>query len=195
LQLVVAEQARGRVFVHAGVVGWRGRAIVIPGRSLSGKSTLVQALVRAGLTYYSDEYAVFDTRGRVHPYARPLSIREGPDQQPTRYPVEALGGDPGRRPLPVGLVVVTEYHPEARWRPRWLSSAQSMLALFANTVPARNRADVVLPTLQRALAGATTIKGKRAEADEVVPPLLDCLATRPSPLGPVGQARRSAWGR
>ena len=41
LQLYVAEAARRRLFVHAGAVGWRGRAIVIPGRSFSGKTTLV----------------------------------------------------------------------------------------------------------------------------------------------------------
>src|SRR5260221_5508655 len=76
LRLYVAERARRRVFVHAGVVGWRGRAIVIPGRSFSGKSSLTAELVRAGATYYSDEYAVFDSRGRVHPFAKPLEIRQ-----------------------------------------------------------------------------------------------------------------------
>src|SRR4051812_6515338 len=30
LQLYVAERAPRRVFVHAGVVGWKGRAVVIP---------------------------------------------------------------------------------------------------------------------------------------------------------------------
>src|SRR5919106_963089 len=77
LKLYVAEFARRRVFVHAGVVGWRGRAIVLPGRSGSGKTTLVAELLRAGATYYSDEFAVIDARGRVHPFAKPLSIREG----------------------------------------------------------------------------------------------------------------------
>jgi hypothetical protein len=67
LQLHVAEMARRRVFVHAGVVGWGGQAIVIPGRSYTGKSTLVAALVRAGATYYSDEYAVLDAQGLVTP--------------------------------------------------------------------------------------------------------------------------------
>src|SRR5438552_15631793 len=84
LQMFVAEWARRRVFVHAGVVGWRGQAIVIPGPSLSGKTTLVVALVRAGATYYSDEYAVFDAQGRVHPYPRLLSIRGEHGEPPTR---------------------------------------------------------------------------------------------------------------
>ena len=75
LEVYVAEQARRRVFVHAGAVGWNGRAIILPGQTRSGKTTLVAALVRAGATYYSDEYAVIDTQGRVHPYPRPLMIR------------------------------------------------------------------------------------------------------------------------
>ena len=66
LQLHVAEQARRRLFVHAGVVGWKGRAIVIPGRSFTGKTTLVAELVRAGASYYSDEYALIDSRGKIH---------------------------------------------------------------------------------------------------------------------------------
>jgi hypothetical protein len=31
----------------------------------------VAELVRAGATYYSDEFAVLDSRGRVHPFPRP----------------------------------------------------------------------------------------------------------------------------
>jgi len=69
-QLTVATLAKGLIFVHAGVVGWQNRAIVIPGRSLSGKTTLVLALVEAGTDYYSDEYALFDSEGRVHAYWR-----------------------------------------------------------------------------------------------------------------------------
>src|SRR5437588_1322341 len=67
MKMYVAEMAPRRVFVHAGVVGVQGNAIVIPGRSMSGKTSLVSALVRAGATYYSDEYAVLDMIGRVHP--------------------------------------------------------------------------------------------------------------------------------
>src|SRR5687767_2598740 len=55
LRQAVAANARRSVFVHAGVVGWKGRAILVPGRSGSGKTTLVSELVRAGAIYYSDE--------------------------------------------------------------------------------------------------------------------------------------------
>ncbi len=65
LKLYVAEHARGQVFIHAGVVEWKGKAIVIPGRSHAGKTTLVAELLRAGATYYSDEFAVLESDGRV----------------------------------------------------------------------------------------------------------------------------------
>ena len=63
LKAYIAEMARRRVFVHAGAVGWHGKAIIIPGRSMSGKTSLVRELVRAGAIYYSDEYAVLDLQG------------------------------------------------------------------------------------------------------------------------------------
>jgi hypothetical protein len=65
----VAEHAPDHLFVHAGVVGWEGRAIVMPGTSFAGKTTLVRAWLEAGATYYSDEFAVLDRAGRVHPFA------------------------------------------------------------------------------------------------------------------------------
>ena len=112
LQLYVAEAARRRVFVHAGVVGWRGQAILIPGRSHTGKTTLVTELVKRGATYYSDEYAVVDAKGRVHPYPKPLQVREGETFKQTKYEVEKFGGLRGRKPLPVGLVVVSQHKHE-----------------------------------------------------------------------------------
>ena len=139
LQLYIAERARRRLFVHAGVVGWHGQAIVIPGQSMSGKTSLVAALVRAGATYYSDEYAVLDARGRVHPYPTPLSIRERPDARAKKCPPEALGGRPGVGPLPVGSVSVTKYRQGARWRPRQLPPGRALLELLAHTVPVLRR--------------------------------------------------------
>jgi hypothetical protein len=175
LQLYVAETARDRIFVHAGVVGWHGRAIVLPGRTFSGKTTLVAALIRAGATYYSDEYAVLDPRGWVHPYARPLSIREEGRFQGVKCSPERLGAHTGTRPLPVGLVALSQYRRGARWRPRSLSPGQAMLALMANTVPARTRPAAALEALQRVVAHATTVRGVRGEAEETVDALLRTL--------------------
>ncbi|MGE0132778.1 MAG: hypothetical protein AB7U82_32265 [Blastocatellales bacterium] len=166
LKMYVAEMARRRVFVHAGVVGWQGKAIVIPGRSFSGKTTLVAELVRAGATYYSDEYAALDLQGRAHPYPQPLALRS-PDWpgQKKRF-VEDIGGKTGVHPLPVGLVLVSRYKPGGHWRPAQLTAGQAVLELLANTVPARRKPEIVLPTLQKAATKAITLKGNRGEAEE-----------------------------
>jgi hypothetical protein len=165
LALYVAEHARGRLFLHAGVVGWHERAIVIPGRSMSGKSRLVAALLEAGGTYYSDEYAVLDGRGRVHAYPRALSLRDGSVPRPALPPV-------GRRrralaPLAVGLVLLTRYRAGTRWRPRRLSPGRAGIAMLAHAVAARRRPSGALRVLARALSSARALKATRGEAADV----------------------------
>jgi hypothetical protein len=154
------------------VVGWRGKAIVLPGRSFSGKTTLVTALIRAGATYYSDEYAVFDERGRIHPYARPLGIRELGSFNSQNVKPEELGAGLGTRPLKVGLIVSTSFKKDARWRPRDISHGQAVLELLANTVSARSRPGNALKVLSQALSAARAVKGGRGEAAEVVDSIL-----------------------
>ena len=166
LKMYVAEMARRRVFVHAGAVGWQGKAIIIPGRSMSGKTSLVAELVRAGATYYSDEYAVLDGQGRVHPYPQPLEIRNERSARQVKWRAEALGGVTGTRPLPVGMVVVSHYKAGSSWRPGHLTAGRAVMALLANTVPARRKPEIVLPTLERAISEATILKGVRGEAEE-----------------------------
>ncbi len=168
LHSVVAQRAPEHLFVHAGVVGWRGQAIVFPGRSMSGKSTLVAALVQAGATYYSDEFAVFDTAGRVHPFPRPLSLRDPSAQRPERLSAETLGGHAGTEPLPVGLIVHTFYQKGAHWRPRTLSPGRALLTLLENTVQARTRPAVALATLRQVVERALMLEGKRGDVDTMV---------------------------
>jgi hypothetical protein len=174
LRLSVATAARRRVFVHAGVVGWRGRAIVLPGRSGSGKTTLVVELVRAGATYYSDEFAVIDERGRVHPFAKPLSIRDG--TRIRKQCAEELGGTVGTAPLPIGLIAFSAYRPGARWRPVPLSPGQGLLALIPHTVPVRRWPRASLAALQRVVEGACAFKASRGQAEDAAAWLLRHVA-------------------
>jgi hypothetical protein len=164
LRLHIATKAQDRLFVHAGVVGWQGKAIVLPGRSYAGKTTLVAALVRAGATYYSDEYALFDAQGRVHPFAKKLSIRDN-NGGARRCAAEELGGTVGEKPLPVGLVAVSEYRAGAQWRPRRLSPGRAVLAMLANTVPAREQPRAALSILRQVASQAPVLKGTRGEAE------------------------------
>jgi len=180
--------ARRKLFVHAGVVAWRGQAIVIPGRSFSGKTSLVAALVRAGATYYSDEYAVLDRRGWVHPYPKPLSIRSKEGNTAVQCPVEALGGQAATEPLPVGLVAVTAYVNGACWRPYALSPGQIVMALLDNTVLARYKPKIALSTLGSVAEQAKGVGGERGEAEKAAPLLLECLSRGTRAL--VGDARK-----
>ncbi len=175
LKLYVAEFAPDRLFVHAGVVGWQGQAILIPGRSFTGKSTLVAELVRAGATYYSDEYAVLDAEGLVHPYSRPISLREKGSTKGTKRRLADLGIDPGVEPLSVGLVVVSEYTVGARWQPRRLSAGAGALALLANTVSARRQPEMAFATLQKVVTGAPVLGSERGEAKQVARRILENL--------------------
>jgi hypothetical protein len=173
----IAEEAVDRIFVHAGVVAYGGTAMLIPGGSFTGKTTLVAALVRAGAVYYSDEFAPLDSDGLVHPYAKPLSLRDA-DQLQTDHHVESLGGIAGEGPLPVGAVVVTTFRPGARWRPRRLSPGRGALALVSHTVPARERPAQSLHAITRAVDGAVLLEGDRGEADAIAPLLLAELEAR-----------------
>jgi hypothetical protein len=175
LRLNVAASARRRIFMHAGVVGYRGRAILVPGRSFAGKTTLVAELVRLGALYYSDEFAVLDARGRVHPFAKRLSIRESDGARVRSCPVEELGGRAGARALPVGLIVLTSYRPGARWRSARLSHGRSLLELVAHTVPVRRRPEASLLALERAVEGALVLKGTRGDAAETAAALIALL--------------------
>jgi hypothetical protein len=166
----LALRAPDHIFVHAGVVGWRGGAIVVPGRSYSGKTTLVEALVRAGAEYYSDEFAVLDANGRVQPYAIPLGIRGANSR--AAVTVDAIGGRAGTVPLPVTRILITEYHPRGRWRPRIVSPALGMLALMDNTVAARRSPERTMPILRKAAEGAAIVRSRRGDAHIVARALL-----------------------
>ena len=170
---VVAEHAPDHLFVHAGVVGWAGRAIVMPGASFAGKTTLVQAWLEAGATYYSDEFAVLDRAGRVHPFARPLSIRDRATGVTRRVPVVRAGTSLGAMPLAVGLVLSTSYCAAARWQPRRLTAALALLALMRHTVAARGNPAHSMPILKQTVRGSLALAGRRGEARPLVSAILE----------------------
>jgi hypothetical protein len=170
VSLVVAQRARDRIFVHAGAVEWKGKALIVPGRSFSGKSTLVAQLVRAGCAYLSDEFAILDSNGACHAYPRSLSLRvAGSIEQRT---AEELGGHTRLEPLPVGFVVVTRYRQGAVWQPTRLSAGEAAMALLQHTVAARARTREVLAVLGASIAGAEALAGVRGDAAQFVNELL-----------------------
>lgn len=161
----VATLSPRRVFAHAGVVAIDGWAVIVPGHSMSGKTTLIAALLRAGAAYLSDEFAVVDRHGLIHPYHQPLGLRELGGAAQTNTSAQRLGAL-HEGPARAGLVVVTQYRPDATWTPRTLSRADTVMALLEHTLPARRTPARALDALTRATADAVGLRGVRGDADE-----------------------------
>jgi hypothetical protein len=172
LRMYIALHAPDHVFVHAGVVGVGESAIVLPGRSFAGKTTLVAALVQAGAEYWSDEYAVLDADGLVHPYPKPLSVRIDGTRATEERTIESLGGRAGDRPLPVALIAFTSYRPGAVWSPRPCTTGEGAIKLLEHSIAARSRPEQALAAVRRATTNAAILQGDRGDAEEAASVLL-----------------------
>ena len=159
----IAHRSEAFLLIHAGAVAWKGRAIALPGRTHAGKSSLVAALVRAGAEYLSDEFAVLDRDGLVHPYPRKLSIRDR-DGRGRPVDVSELGGVSATGPRPLVLTVSTRYEEGAVWDPIPLTGSRALLPLIDNSVVARTRSEHTLSTIARLGDDITTLVGLRGEA-------------------------------
>lgn len=165
IRLTVAEHAVSKVFIHAGVVCLKNRAIIIPARSFKGKTTLVVELVKAGATYYSDEYAVADENGFIYPFPKTLSVRGIiDDYTQLERTVEFYGGRAGSKPIRTGIILVSEFIKKSHWKPQLISQGEAVLELINNTIPIRNRPEFSLNILNKLANDAVSIKTKRGEA-------------------------------
>ena len=183
----VAQQASRMLFVHAGVVGWRGHAIVILGRSHTGKSTLVADLVRRGAVYYSDEYAVLDDQGRVHPYSRTPVFRD----DGTAADLRLVREDEPLDPLPLALIVAGDYRDGTAWRPTVVRGARAVLPLIDGTVLAREESASMLRIAACIGRDVIALMGPRPDAAEVAPQLLELVDDAIVSRGLAREARRS----
>ncbi|MDT4937951.1 MAG: hypothetical protein QOG80_1622 [Pseudonocardiales bacterium] len=175
LELWVAEHADGLVFVHAGVVAVDGRALLLPGRSFTGKSTLTRELLRCGADYGSDEYAVLSPDGTVQAYPRPLALR-GETQR--RVAATDLGAATFTGALPVAAVAALRYVPGGPLDIAPMTPATAVLRLFDNTVCASSRPELSFETLVALGRGIVAVEGVRDEAADVVPALMTLLRAR-----------------
>ncbi len=177
VRLHLALNAADHLFLHAGAVAYQGRGIVIPGASFSGKTTLVTALVRAGAEYYSDETAVIDGDGLLHPYPKALGMRLDPSRpDQTNQQVSTIGGTSGQLPVALALVVAAEYRPGASWDPVPLGPAEVVTVLLQHTFRGLNRPQESIDVLRKAAAATTGLKGERGDAAEVAADLLAGIA-------------------
>ena len=188
IRLTVAEYAVDRVFIHSAAVGWKGKAILFPAHSFRGKSSLTAELVRRGADYYSDEYAILDDEGFVHPFPKKLSIPGEIDAyRQVDHPVEAFGGTAATDRARVGMILLTEYKPNAKWSPKFLSPANGLMELIKHTLPIRRDPPFTLEVLRTVADTALIVKTKRGEVSEAADRIIEffeknCLDDKPCDL-------------
>jgi hypothetical protein len=163
LHLCVAEHAVDRVFIHAGVAAWGGRALICPGSTFAGKSSLISTLVKSGATYYSDEYAVFDLRGRVHPFPLPIGERLSGGRRRT-----VVIANPGSKPLDRYLFLFARYREGRKWHPSELTPAETVLKLLKNAPAMRRNPELVLGVIKKIALTGNAYTGIRGESHGVL---------------------------
>ena len=161
--------------VHAGVVVWGERALLLPGVSHAGKSSLVAEVLRRGATYFSDEYALIDAEGQVHPYPRPLLVRNGGPAQLPMLP-EECNAAVGDAPAPIGWILALQYLPDATWSVSPTSQSEALLNLLRNTPHILADSPDMVGAFQRAVAGAVCYAGHRADAVHAAGQILQLIS-------------------
>lgn len=143
--------------IRAAIVTFGGEGVLLPARTLAGTTTLLEALLRAGGTQYTDEIVTIFSDGLSAAYGE-------------------AGPGPMRVMVPLRLVALTDYRPGATWSPNSLSVAQGVAALMAFVVTSARRAEA-LTVLRRALEPATVVMGDRGDADETARAMIASLGS------------------
>lgn len=157
--------------VHAGAVLWGKRALLLPGSTHAGKSSLVAELLRRGAKYFSDEYALIDAEGRVHPYPRPLLLRNG---RPEQFPVlpEECGAQAAGAPAPIGWIFSLRFLPAGSWVVSESPQSEGLLTLLRNTPHVLADTRDLLQVFERGVLGAACYTGTRPEAVQAADEIL-----------------------
>ena len=135
-------------YVHAGVVTSGGAALVMPGLSRAGKSTLVLALIEQGAQLLSDELLAFDPASALAcAFPRAIKIRDAcagyfPSLSPHfsgsgegRFlSFDGLPGDVISSPAPVASIVVPTWTGSGREDLEPISAGRALLDLAASSL-------------------------------------------------------------
>jgi len=141
-------RARSFFFVHAAVLEWQGRGIVLPGLSRAGKSTLALALLLEGARFLSDELLAFDpARRSARALPRALKIRDecvGYFPELARsfqgtgegrfLPFAALRPDVLADEVPIAAVIVPRWSEVQELRLEPISRGAALLALAESSL-------------------------------------------------------------
>jgi hypothetical protein len=164
LGLFTAEHLADRVAVHAAVLSIDGAVILLPGKSMAGKSSLCVAAHRLGHQVHSDEYALVDPEtGLVGSWPRPVRQRNG-DGTVQRLPLHSSMTD-----TPVTLVAGLAYDSsDPVWSVEELSPAEIATLLLMNTVCGESRPEFAFRGALAVARACHGLQGVRGEAEEAL---------------------------
>lgn len=160
--------------VHAGAVIVDGGALILPGSTHAGKSSLVVELLRRGASHLSDEFALIDKQGYVHSYPRPLLLRNGGPQSLT-LPADLNASYDFGQPVPVRWIFATSYAPESSWDIREMSQGEAVMLLLRNTPHEMAQTPEMVNRFVRVAGSATCYQGSRGDAGEAAERILDLI--------------------
>lgn len=165
IQSYLVEKSADLLFLHAGVVAWNDVAIMLPGDSFAGKSTLVAALLKKGAAYLTDDHAILNRKGEAVPFPNLISIRESCATIGRRRDISDFSERVMTKPLPVGLIAFVKYFPDSEWAVSELSPQAAALELFHYSYTLQVNAAISLPSIRNAVDHAVAIQGTRGDAE------------------------------
>jgi hypothetical protein len=150
--------AQAKLVLRAGVVGWKGSALLLPTPRLSGTTRLVEALQALGAVRYSDQLAIFNDELQVIPYqGDPKADQSAP-------------------PIAVSLVAYLPYRPALEAASRLESGGQATMTLLPlATITDKEQTPGVLSTLASICRKSRFVKGTRQEAKDCAQALLELM--------------------
>lgn len=163
--------------VHAGAVLIEGRALLVPGSTHAGKSSLVAELLRRGASHFSDEYAFIDSEGRVHSYPRPLLLRNGGPLQSLVFP-EELNACFVSEPAPVGWIMALDYVPGELWQVQEISQGEAVMHLLRNTPHELVQSPEMVEFFFRVAENAQCFAGTRCDVVAAASHILELIRSK-----------------
>ena len=174
IESIVIRQVRGVAVVHAGAAVFGKAGVLLPGSSRSGKTSLVREIIRQGGEYFSDEYALIDAQGAVHPFLRPLMVRGEKGVVPT--PAREIEATIGSAPRIPTFNFFLQYDPRARFKICEIDQSTALLRLLAHTPHRMDQEPSPIPAFCAAARWARNFEGVRGEADEAAAAIAELAA-------------------
>jgi hypothetical protein len=175
------------VALHAGAVARNGKAILVPGATGSGKSSLIAWLIDRAFDYLTDEITLLLNAGaNILGLPRAMVIKSGADKSvmqlsafagaaPISSAAQLILGAPGavpkRGPISCGLIVFPQFSEGAELRIEPLSTAAAAVRLIGCNLNARNLPDggfAAISRLARSAPAVTLVYGGYEQLEGVV---------------------------